>query len=400
MKTKLRRLLRSAYAAPALALLATSILPIFMQTADAAAPYQVVTRSIKMSSSTPSATSVTYDVTFSESASSYPATIKGIIVDFCSTDPIPGDTCSTPTGFSVASGFTNNGDGVANNASLTGFTGGTLNSGRTWDATLAAGVATSATANVFNFQLTATNTSTLGSFYARVFTFTTTAGATGYTDTNPNAGGGEQDYGGIALSTATAINVTAKVQEQLTFCVYTGVNCGAGGSAVGLGSNGVLSATSYWVDNSTKYDIQTNAQSGAVVTAKAPTTLTGPGGATIAALTTATAASAVVGTSQWGMCTYSGTAGGGTSGTFTPNANYNGGATTCNNTNVTSGSGTSSGVKYYFNGIGSTYGDPIATQTAGSGYTGNVVPIVASTTTSQTAGVYTMTLQFIATGTF
>lgn len=404
MKTKLRQLLRPVYAAPALALIAVSVLPIFMQTADAAAPYQVVTRSIKMSNSQTSAGSVTYDVTFSESSSSYPATIKGIVVDFCSTDPIPGDTCTAPAApFAVTSTFTNDGDSVTNNASISGWTGGILNSGRTFDATSATGVATSSTAYVFNFQLTGvTNTATLGSFYARIFTYTTTAGATGYTDTNPNAGGGEQDYGGIALSTANVVDVTAKVQEQLTFCVYTATTCAtqSGTPAVSLGNSGILSSTAYWVDNSTKYDIQTNAQTGATVTASAPTTLTGPGGATINALTTAATGTSIVGASEWGMCTYAGTAGGGTSGTFTPNTNYNGGTTACNATNVTAGSGTTSGVKYYFNGIGSTYGDPIATQGAGSGYTGNVVPIIASTSAAQAAGIYTMTLDFIATGTF
>lgn len=389
MKTKLLRLVHSGYAVVAVALATAGLLPVFTQTALAG---QITSRSITMSDSGPSDTGVSYQVQFT------PVTTGAgsMVIDFCQNDPIINDTCTTTNGINVSSvGFTA-GTGTAN------WTLGTLSASTV---KITQGTGSALGTSQINFTLTnITNpTAAAGTFYARIYTY---SGTTYGTYSSATSVGNDVDYGGIALSTAQTIAVTAKVQEQLTFCVYTGGSCGTG-SSVTLGNQGVLSSTSYWIDTHTQYDIQTNAQTGATVSVKSPTTLTGPGGATIAAQSTAsplTNGTTIKGTSTWGMCTYAGTANGGTSGTFAAAAKYNGvngGSTSaCSSANITAGSGSANLVGWYYGGVGSTYGDQIASQGAGSGYTGNVVPLIASTTTSQTAGVYTMNLMFIATGTF
>jgi len=245
---------------------------------------QVQNRSIKMSNSTPSAPNQTYDVTFTAGSA---ATIKAIVIDFCSGTapdtvgtPIVGDSnCSKPTGMNVSSlTLTDNPDSVGTDlASVAGWTVGTLNSGRTVElSTTGAGATTTAGTSIFNFALSGiTNTSVLGTFYARVVTYTDTTAAGGY---QAGTEGSYQDYGGFALSTATNISITAKVQETLVFCV-TGQDLGGGqvcgdGSAeadslpnltIGHGSP-VQTLSSSQIDTATAYmQVSTNATTGAVI---------------------------------------------------------------------------------------------------------------------------------------
>ena len=228
---------------------------------------QLQSRSIKMSSSAISATSVKYLTTFNVATT---GVIQGIVVDFCNTDPIPGDACTKPTGFTVGATITAANLGLNPTAS-TSWTPTSVNSGRTFELTNGTGASVTAAATI-TIEITGnTNPSALGQFWARIFTFSSTANVTTW---NTTANGSDStsmvDYGGIALSTVNQITITAKVQETLTFCVYTSVYdsgaCTGTGTAVTLGSGtGVLSSGSSWVDPSTKYDIQTNAASGATV---------------------------------------------------------------------------------------------------------------------------------------
>src|SRR6185436_12235167 len=78
-----------------------------------------------------------------------------------------------------------------------------------------------------------TNPSGTGSFYARIHTYTTTGGATAHDE---DAATGYGDYGGIALSTAAVISITARVQETLSFCVYEGGGaCGVNAPTITIG---------------------------------------------------------------------------------------------------------------------------------------------------------------------
>lgn len=375
LRTKFRRSSRSAYAIIAFAVAVVAVLPAFA--GQAFAYGQITSRSIQMSSSTSAATGTTYLVGFTETGSSV---IKSVDIDFCSTDPIYGDSCTAPTGFSAAS---------ATLSAQTGTSGWTLTPGAAH--IVISGTTTNSTAAITFTLANITNPSgSPGTFYARIYTYA--AQSNDYSSvTSP---GTVFDFGGIALSTAQAITITAKVQEQLSFCVYTS-SCGTG-STVTLGnSQGVLSTTLPSVDKTTKYDIQTNAGSGAIVDVKGP--LLTSGSNTIASINTAGASTYTAGTSEFGLCNFE-SAGS----TITPFGNYTGGGAACN-TSTTQGQGSGNAgtatYSYGTNAISGTYGDEISSDSAGATATGTIV-MLAGVSTSQTAGIYTTTMQFIATGTF
>ncbi len=212
-----------------LALLSASVLPALFSTQIASAA-QITSRSVRLTSSVVGQTAVTYNISFN------PATvtglgsddIKGIVVDFCQNSPLVGTSCVKTNGVTAVpvSGSVN----VAH----TGATGtpvsftaqdptGTANDGNQLVLTNITGLDVITAANPITFSFTATNPSGTsstaaapGTFYARVLTYNTEAGATSYSDTAP---GTHLDDGGIALSTARQLTVNARVQEQLEFCV-------------------------------------------------------------------------------------------------------------------------------------------------------------------------------------
>jgi hypothetical protein len=322
----------SRFAVTAVVVLATIIPFITFSTANAFG--LISSRSIQMSSSASGATGNSYKVNFSIGTS---GSIGGIVVDFCSNDPIISDTTCTTTSVPTLVSPTVSGQSSGAGCVLTTFTTvGTLNSNRTLTLTAGSPVAmTATTACTFTINGVTNPTPANTTFYARIYTYNAAAGATGYTVANPAAGGTIQDAGGIALSTAAAITVTAKVQEQLTFCVYTGVNCAAGGTAVTLGNTqGVLSSAGPYVDKTTSYDVQTNAGGGAAINMKG-TTLTS-GSNTIAAMG-ATAIASAAGTSQFGLCSYE-SAGS----NITIDSPYN--DSHCSTTTQTAGTGSTGGI--------------------------------------------------------
>ncbi len=348
----------------------------------------LTSRSIQMSSSAVSAASTTYNVSFVTPAASFQ--MRGIVVDFCSESPLEGDTSCSLAGFSLTGTPT-----VNQTAGITGWTAGTLNSNRTLTLTDATGITASSTTVTFDIT-TVTNPSANGTFYARIYTYDLVAGATSYTVADPDAGDPNIDFGGIAMSTASQLTVTAKVQERLTFCVYTsGANCAGGsGSSISIGgssNNDVLDDTQDYVDKNAKFGISTNATSNAIVRMKG-TTLTS-GGNTITAIGGA-AASSSAGSEQFGVCFYQSSGSG-----MTLTAPYNNAS--CNTT--TQGAAGAGSAQFGFDDSGSgttsTYGDDIATKPAGTESQGTMAFVgnIASTTE---AGIYTTTLTFIATGVY
>jgi len=382
---RMGKLGRSGYGLIAVLLTAICLLPAFGGTVFAYG--QVTSRSIEMSSSAPSATGTSYAVSFTTATTS---TVAGIVVDFCSNDPIISDACTAPTGFTVGTPTVSGQS--ANISTLT--TAASANTGRTLELT-GTGASVSASSVVSFTLTTATNPSAANTtFYARIFTFATTGAVTTWASTADGSSvTGVVDAGGIALSTTVALTVTAKVQEQLTFCIYTGANCAAGGTAVALGdTHGVLSSSGPYVDKTTHYDVATNASSGVAIRVQGGTLTAGS--FTIAGIASPT--TSALGTSQFGMCTYesSGTA-------ITPVTNYN---TNCSSTTQTAGTGSTGGVgtsNFYFPTAttSSTYGDVIANATAGASSTG-IVAFLGNISLTQQAGIYTTALKFIATGTF
>jgi hypothetical protein len=379
-------------------------------------------------------TGVSYDVHVNL-ASSY--TMKGIIVDFCAgtNSPIIGTTCTTPIGMSLGTPSFTPDSAASPNVDLTGWTAATVEAGRAFELTNATGAAVTS-ASTLHFTITGvTNTVTTGTFYARFMTFTTTTSANNYLAATP---GSYQDFGGFALSTANPVSITARVQETLTYCV-------SGADLSGATANTCSSATSpsfvlghgtdpttYTIDNSevdaaTAYtQLSTNASQGAVVRMKNFNTcsnggLSSNGGAACninGIVGTGTppgsvASAMVAGTTAFGLYVSNGTTTSGVStsgGAFVPDANYHdiGHVTEPTQTVVGGATYDSPNPDLFYgddqdvsNGVGTTYGDVVATTSSlPCSQMNNHLVFGVTAGLTVPAGIYTATIDFIATGTF
>lgn len=246
---------------------------------------QVTNRSIMMSTTAINATNVAYQVNFTTVTDGQ--SIGSIVVEFCSNSPILGDSCSVGSPAFMNSNYStltvNNQTGNVTDLSVdtTNSTANRVVLKRTGGAAAVANGAISftlgnGTTNGFT-NPGADNTT----FYARIMTLTTTDGSV--------PGGNENnatDAGGIALSTATTLRVTAKVQESLLFCVYTQTDCTTGGNAVSLGDpNGVLASNTTTYTSQAYFDVASNAVHGVSIHVKGDTLKSGsfsidPAGAT------------------------------------------------------------------------------------------------------------------------
>jgi hypothetical protein len=386
---KVARLLKKlTYTAAATVVTLTSVLALLPQGASAAA--QVQTRSIKMSNSTNSASTATTTYTVTATVATTSASMKGVVLDFCANSPIVGDSCTAPTGFTISGSPSVTTGGVL---TASGWTAASTLGVNTLHLSNATGVATTGGSSVITFDITNVQnpTSAVGTFYARIYTYNATAGATGFTShTNPDVGAVHVDDGGFAMSTANQVTITAKVQETLLFCVYTsGANC-AGGTVAGMvlgDAFGVLSSTTTNYLTSTnattpltaKLGVASNATTGVTVRAKASGTLTS-GANTIASTgNTCTADSAAAGTDQFGLFI---TAGAG-------------------QTDVSYGTvaGCSSSI-HAFNtsNLTSTYGDSVLTTPGPTTEAAATIDFMGKAKTTTKSGVYTSTFTFIATG--
>jgi hypothetical protein len=374
---------------------------------------QITTRSITMSSSNAAAAanSNTYQIRFT-AASSY--TVKAIVVDFCSNDPIVGDaTCTAPTGFDVGGAtptiITSSGTDPTLSATLgTGWTGAGTNlitgsQYRTLTITNSTGVAVTS-ASVVSFDMSnVTNPTTVGSFYARILTYTTTT--TGYA---PGSEGSYSDYGGVALSTAALITITSRVQEQLSFCVYIS-SCGTA-ATLNLGdSHDVLSTTAPAIAAGATYGVyyslSTNASHGAMVYLKGSTLTSGA--YTIPAAGSSAFTYSGVNNDFFGLCTYNSALTAGSAPTVIGEYQGVGAGGTCAGATNNSGgtlSTTNLGTPYATFGFnstntGSTYGDQLAS-IAAPGSSVNAIVLAAGVNATQGDGIYSTTLQLIATGAY
>jgi hypothetical protein len=406
MGEKVRNYIKRIAALAAIAVVIVSGLIPLLNSHASAAPFSYTLmsgRNIQMSDSTPGDSGVSYQIGFTPNTSGL---IKAIVVDFCATSPLIGETCTPPTGFSITTTpVVATSGGV--NTGLTGTWTASYLVNSTQDSILtlinASGVALSnSTPVIFTLSTVANPSAPAATFYARILDYNSTGGATSYSSTNPIAGGAITDAGGIALSTVSQLTITSKVQEQLIFCIDTNsaANCGAAsGTSILLGdTQDVLSTAGPFVDKTAQYIIQTNASQGANINIKGGTLTNG--GSTITA--TGTGALSVNGQNQFGMCTYE------SSGSnLTPNANYNGTAATgsacsAGNSSQSANTGTPGGagtVGWAFNTTNTTgtFGDTIASATAGAQSTGTLC-FLANVSATTTAGIYTTILTFIATG--
>lgn len=360
------------------ALLAVSILPILNNNAYAIGS-QVSSRSITMSQSAKGATGVTYTITFTPSATS----AQSLVIDFCagvSGSPLIGSASCTQAAADVPN-FTGATFGSGTGTMGGWTTGSTLSTGRI---KLNGSANTSATAQTIILNGVANPTTTVGTFYARLTTYsqaTYTDGTTAYSA--PATPGGYLDYGGFALSTTNSVAVSAVVQEKLEFTVTnTTIKIGSGTPLV------IDNAAVTIGDNPVNLSVATNAINGVSVSLKGSEIANGTkclDGGTVnsTCADTSTAGGALNNTTNnFGICT---TTGGGLT---TAHAGYSG--ATCT---IASNFGWNPATY----AVGS--GDTIYTTSPTGSATGSVIYGAEARSTSP-AGIYSATHDYIATGIF
>jgi hypothetical protein len=401
MKIKMPRLKRSAYLALALALSVAGLFPILK--GKAYAYTQLTARSVEMSSSASGATSTTYLVTFTATTAA-----KNVRIDFCVNSPLYTDSCTAPTGFSASSAA------LVDGTQVTAANGWTVASSAASQVTISS--ATAYSAGVVSYALTGiTNPTTIGgnptgTFYARIYTYV--AQTNDYT--SAAAPGTVADFGGIALSTANLISITAKVQETLTFCVSgsalqpTNLTCTSATTptlTLGHGTPAVLDQTA--VDTANAYtQVSTNASGGVSMRMKSSNSCTNGGlssnggstcnipGVPSGTPAGSTAQAITAGTAAFGLYVDGSNTNATGTGTITPDANYH------NNSHVTIPSDLWYGMDQGASGVTSTYGDVVAASTAPLSLVNNQLVFAATASLTTQAGIYTVNESIITTGTF
>lgn len=383
--------IRTAFSRPlhglaAFLLLGAAVAPVLLQTATSAVT-QATIRSVTMSSSKPSDTAVTYTVTFTPQTT---VSNPDVILDFCDNTPLVGDACTATAGTDVPN---------LTSAAAAGWTVTTIGSNRGIKLTgthsyIAGGAQTITITGVTN----PSNTGVNGSFYGRLLTFST-GGAGAFTSVNAT---GYQDYGGIALSITDNINITAKVFETLSFCVFQ-TSCGTAPSlTLGDSTTGALSTSNAYVNSNAKYTLATNAGGGVSVVMRGKTLCNsatpancnaGSSQYTIDPMTT-TPAVLATGTEQFGMC-----ADKNGSAALTIGAAYVDSINNCQSITTGIYAGTSKFGLDNTNLIAAGGSTVLSSTVAVPSVTGGFAFLgdVASTTE---AGVYTSSLNLVATGTF
>lgn len=214
---------------------------------------------------------------------------------YCTT-PLPGTTCTAPTGMDASTVTTVGGTSAA------GWSYGTAGNAPTASRLRITHTAASMTgAQQFIFGAGGTGTDYIknpttdnATFFIRITTFSDTAWTT------------TVDQGTVANATAQQIDITAKVQEVLNFSVGSTVtaptaSCAAfsdtGALALGDPTEGTLSFSQAY-DAHSYFRISTNANGGTIVYYSGDTLKSGAN--SISAIGTSAAASAV-GTSQFGL---------------------------------------------------------------------------------------------------
>jgi hypothetical protein len=376
---------------------------------------QLTSRAIKMSTSTPSA-SAQYEITFTTGAAV--GTTEELVIDFCGDTPLYEATCA----FSAATVPT-----IAAPTSSAG-TPSTVGAGSPVHTVLITGL-TMAQNTTYTITLTGgvTNPTSVTSFYARVYTYNTGDGAdyvpAGTTGDPTDEGNTSVDFGGIALSTVEQVTITARVMETLTFCVTKDNLDGTGGASldtcaeatlppavdIGLGTPKVLDASR--IDSDTVYtQLSTNATNGAIVRMKATNTCANgglsAGDGTVCNIPGingggdgSTPTNLVAGTAAYGLFVSDSrttSTGAPSTGTITPNANYN------NGTNENEGAPDT--IHYGMDnrnttdGVRSTYGDAIASSSGPVSRINNNLVFAATSSLTTPAGIYTGNEILIATG--
>jgi hypothetical protein len=246
---------------------------------------QLTSRKVTLSTSSAASSAATTTYTFDFTTAST-ATIASIKIQACTT---ASGSCSVPTGWDEASS-TLSSTTFSGSWTVSTATDGELRASATGASSTSSGVAKQIVFGNVQNPTTANET-----FFMRITTYTGSNWSTGPTDT-----------GVVAASTAAQISVTASVDESLSLCVYSGANCGAGGTSIALGALSSSSLTT----GTHKVEAGTNATSGYVLQYNGATLTDSGISQTITAIG-GTAAASSTGSEQFGFNagTYSGGSG-------------------------------------------------------------------------------------------
>lgn len=334
--------------------------------------------------------------------------VGSVLFQVCTT-PLPGTTCTAPTGFTAA-----NATSVATTG--TGFTGFSVDtSTNLTGAPYSCSGTSPGRANCIGITRTAASvtggaavTAEFGGGASDYITNPTTDNAAFFvriTTYSDNAFATPVDQGSVANSTAQQIDITAKVQETLNFSVGAttgdpGAGCAAisdasGALALGDPTEGTLSFQQAY-DAHSYFRVSTNANGGTVVYYSGDTLKSGANSITAAGTTQPTPSTAVasaVGTSQFGLAIDSSDTGTGKH-SFTnlaASAPY-----TAGNGTITNG-GTA-----LFAFAPSSVTTPVAIASASGTVTCDTgsVRYLGNISTTTPPGIYTTTITYIATPTY
>lgn len=302
-------------------------------------------------------TSTTHDFDFTIATTGNVGSIK---FEYCTA---ASGACTTPTGLTTTSATLDAQSGTG----ATGFTMVNTTNGAPYITRVASSISSGTVASYTLGSITNPST-TNTTLYVRVSTYAST-------DTTGSA----TDTGTVAASTANQIDVSATVDETLTFCTGTSgittTSCaGATGSSVNLGTLTPSTTGS----GTSQLGISTNANSGYAITVTGSTLTSGAN--TIDALATQTASTQ--GSEQFGfnlrdnLTPNVGVEPDG-AGTATPTANYN------------------TADSYRF-----VSGDTIASKASADDFRRFHAAYIANIAGNTPAGTYTTSLTFVATATF
>lgn len=367
----------------AVALLVATLLPALVPSLVSAA--QATERSIALSSSSKGASGVNYTVNFKPAANA-----GAFVVDFCSNSPIIGQSCTTPSGFSVGtpssttSGFTDVAEVTNDSQHHTLRVTGSMTAG------------TAVSVDISGL----TNPSAAGPLYARILTYANATDANGYLSAAPDTVGNHIDDGGVAISITDTVGVSGAVLESMTFCaakVSITDGCANASANTPVLKLGEVVGSTVALDPSAIStgdvfaQISTNAVGGAIVSLKSGVACGGlkraEANSSTCDIAPATTGGITAGQARFGLMASSLTDTG--TGTFQPSNGYD---NTTYKLNWVSGNAT---------GVSSPYGDQVLDTNSGPTSNKNAkLTFGASISSTTPAGLYSADLSLIATGKF
>ncbi len=185
-----------------------------------------------------------------------PTTLGSIDIQFCANDPVPGNPCTTPSGFNASGAVL---------ASQNGQTGFSIGAGSTAHEIVLTRTPGAALPGSSEYHFTGViNPDSPGSYFVRLQTYA-----------SADATGPSTDYGGIAFAILNNLSISATVPPFLIFCTgvtISGLNCAnAQGDFIDLGNLSTSSARS----GSSQMLVGTNAGNGYNITVSGTTMTSG-----------------------------------------------------------------------------------------------------------------------------